>query len=60
MNPDLALLIAQLSLTLLPGSQPATAVAQTLVKIIQSARQAYEQHTGQPLDPSLIQREETI
>jgi hypothetical protein len=60
MNPDIALLIAQLALSLVPGTQPETVVAQTLVKIIQSAKQAYEQQTGQPLDPSLIQPEETI
>jgi hypothetical protein len=60
MNPDIALLIAQLALSLVPGTQPETAVTLALVKIIQSARQAYELHTGQPLDESLIQPEETI
>ena len=33
----------------------ALATAQALEQIIQSAVSAYQQHTGQPIDPSLLQ-----
>jgi hypothetical protein len=36
------------------------AVAQTLVDIVQKGTEAYRQHTGQPLDPTLIKAETTI
>jgi len=35
-------------------------VEETLVEIAQRTAQAYEQHTGEPLDPSLIRPEEPI
>ncbi len=39
-----------------PGGnvQNALSVAQALEKIIQSALTAYQQHTGQPIDPELL------
>ena len=36
------------------------AVTNTVVQIIQKANQVYEQHTGQPLDPSLIKGENPV
>jgi hypothetical protein len=36
------------------------AVAQTLVDIVQKGTEAYQQHTGRPLDPTLIKAEGTI
>jgi hypothetical protein len=65
MNPALVLQILQLALSLaqsqLPGAAaPDVAVAQTLLDIVQKGSAAYQQHTGQPLDPSLIKAEETI
>lgn len=42
-----------------PAQQDLT-IAQDLTTIIQKATLAYQQHTGQPLDPSLIQPEAPI
>jgi hypothetical protein len=65
MNPDLAFEIVELALFLAKSQatgkvqQDATA-ADTLLKIIQGAAQAYQAHTGEALDPSRIQAEEPI
>ena len=65
MTADLALEILQLAVdvtkTQTTGNlrEDAT-VAATLIEIIRKARQAYEAHTGEPLDPSLIQPEQSI
>jgi hypothetical protein len=52
----IAFRIIELALSLAKG--PDAAIAATLLQIIQSARQAYEDHTGQPLDLALIKPEE--
>jgi hypothetical protein len=36
------------------------AIAEQLLKIIQAGKAAYEAHTGEPLDESLIQPEEEV
>jgi len=59
MNPDIALLIGNLALSL-TKPQRATVVAQTLIKIVQAAMQAYQQHMGQPMNVDAIRPEETI
>src|SRR5207253_79741 len=58
MNSDIAFDIVALALSL-AKNQPGAAVADTLLQIIRKAVSAYQQHTGEPLNPSLIQTEET-
>ena len=64
MNIDLIVEIINLALSLvnnaLNGGQPATAVTAALVQILQKGAQAYQQHTGQALDPSLIHVESPV
>lgn len=36
------------------GAANSAKLAETLIKIAQSANQAYQAHTGQPIDPSLL------
>ena len=65
MNTTLVFEILQLALSLAQSqiSGPAgadTAVAQTLIEIVQKGSQAYQQHTGEPLDAALIKTEQTI
>jgi hypothetical protein len=40
--------------------QQDASVADTLLKIVRKGAEAYQAHTGQALDPSLIQAEDTI
>ncbi len=58
MNPDLVFEILNLAMSLLKP-QDAT-IGETLLKIIQGAAQAYQQHTGEPLDLSLIKAEQPL
>jgi hypothetical protein len=58
MNPDLAFEILNLALSLLKARD--AAVAETLLKIIQGAAQAYQQHTGEPLDLLRIKAEQPL
>ena len=64
MNLDLIMEISDLALSLvgnaLHGSQTAESVTSALLQILQKGEQAYEQHTGQALDPSLIHVEATV
>jgi hypothetical protein len=64
MNLDLIMEIAELALSLvnnaLNGAQSSAAVTSTLLQILQKGAQAYQQHTGQALDPSLIHAEAPI
>ena len=64
MNLDLIMEIAELALSLvnnaLNGTQPSVAVTSTLLQILQKGAQAYQQHTGQPLDPTLITAEAPV
>jgi hypothetical protein len=59
MNPNLAFEIAELAVSLARTQasgklQQDAALAGILLQIIEKAVQAYQAHTGEPLDPSLI------
>lgn len=58
MNPQLIFDIIALALSLVRGQN--ASVAGTLLQIIQKGAQAYQQHTGEALDPSLIKAEEPL
>ena len=64
MNLNLILDIAQLALSLVTNTvnsgQSATSVTSALLQILQKGAQAYQQHTGQALDPSLIHAEAAV
>ena len=65
MNPDLIFEILDLAVSLAETQSTGTVqqdatVAGTLVQIIQKAAQVYRQHTGETLDPSVIQAEEPL
>ena len=61
MNLDLIIEIAELALSVvenaLNGSPSANSITGSLLQIVQKAAQVYEQHTGAPLDPTLIRAE---
>ena len=59
MTTDIAIQIIELALSLVKGSNDA-AIAAALAQIIGKAWRAYEAHTGQPLDPSVIKAENPI
>jgi hypothetical protein len=64
MNLDLIMEIAELALSLvnnaLNGNQSSASATSTLLQILQKGAQAYQQHTGQPLDPTLITAEAPV
>ncbi len=65
MNPSLAFEIVELALSLVKSQATGTihqaaTVAETLLMIIQKGAQAYQQHTGEALDPILIKTEAPI
>jgi hypothetical protein len=65
MNTTLVIEIAQLAVDLakndLDGkAQGYATVADGLLQLVQKGVQAYSQHTGKPLDPSLITEEKPI
>lgn len=65
MNVDLILEILQLALSLAQAqlngqSGQNLTIGQILLQIIQKGAQAYQLHTGEPLDVSLIQPEAEI
>ena len=58
MNINVAIQILQLAVALFrPDS---AGIAQTLKDLVRAAAQAYQDHFGQPIDPSLIKPETTI
>ena len=62
MNLNVATQIARLAFALLRGqlsgsAQSEAALAQTLSDIVRIAAQAYRDHVGEPIDPSLIKAE---
>lgn len=59
MTTDIAIQIIELALSLVKGSNDA-AIAAALAQIVAKAWQAYETHTGQPLDPSVVKPEDPI
>jgi hypothetical protein len=65
MNPQLLFNIAELALSLAKGQTTGNvrdhaAAAETLMEIIRKSAEAYKQHTGELLDPSLIRAEEPV
>ena len=64
MNLDLVIEIAELAISIannaLNGTQPASQVTATLLKILKRGTLVYQQHTGQALDPKLIHAEDTV
>ena len=65
MNIDMAVEIVHLAVSLVEtqtsGSRRAVEdLGRTLSEIVRVAAQAYEDHTGEPLDPSLILAEEEL
>jgi hypothetical protein len=65
MNPNVVWEIADLALTLAKTQASGTVqqdavLAATLLQIIEKAVQAYQDHTGEPLDPSLIRPEDAL
>ncbi len=65
MNIDMAFEIVHLAVSLVEthtnGSRHAVEeLGKTLSEIVRVAAQAYEDHTGEPLDPSLIHAEEEL
>jgi hypothetical protein len=58
MNPQLLFDIIDLALSLVKS--PGANVANTLLQIIQKGVAAYQAHTGEPIDLSLIKAEEPI
>ena len=62
MNSDFIVQILQLASSLVEiqisgKAQSDATLAQTLVNFVQAAAQAYQNQTGQPIDPSLIKPE---
>jgi hypothetical protein len=65
MNADLIFEILNLGLSVLQANAPGkvqddAAIAQTITLIVQKGVQAVEDHTGQPMDTSLIKPEAPI
>jgi hypothetical protein len=65
MNTDLAFEIAYLALSVAEdigkhNSQDGVDIKHTLLEIMQRTAEVYRQHTGKPLDPSLIHFEEPL
>ena len=64
MNIDIALEIVYLAISLVktqtPGLHAAEDRGKTLSEIVRIAAQAYQDHMGRPVDPSLIRSEEPV
>jgi hypothetical protein len=65
MNTNFAIEIIELALSVMKNQttgqvQQDAALAAALVSIISKAIQAYEQQTGQPLDPAVIKPEQPM
>ena len=65
MNPNLAFEIVELALSLAKTQasgklEQDVALAGVLLQIIEKAVHAYQDHTGAPLDPTLIKGEDVI
>jgi len=64
-SPDIAFEIVNLAVSLVQAQttgkvQQDATLATILLQIINKAVQAYQDHTGQPLDPSLIKAEDVL
>jgi hypothetical protein len=65
MNPNVGFQIIELALSLAKTQatgkvQQEAELADVLVQIVGKAMQAYRDHTGEPLDPSLIKAEQPV
>jgi hypothetical protein len=60
MNPELVLKLVDVAISLAQTQMDSTDTTQALVAIVQKGVRAYEDHTGGPLDPSLIKAEEPV
>ena len=60
MNPALITQLIDLAIALAQTQLSGDDKAKALLGIIQRAVQAYQQHTGEPIDPSLIQQENAL
>jgi hypothetical protein len=65
MNPNLVLEIMELATSLVKSMaskdfQPELATEETLIELAQRTAQAYEEHTGEPLDPSAIRNADPL
>jgi hypothetical protein len=65
MNSDLVLRLVEIAISLVQSQAGGSArqdasAANTLLALIQKGVQAYEEHTGKPLDPALIKAEARI
>ena len=65
MNPQIVIALVEIAILLAQslgkGSvQSDATTAKTLLGIINKGVQAYQQHTGEPLDPNLIRPETTV
>ncbi len=65
MNIDIALEIVYLAISLVKTQtggrlHAAEDLGETLSEIVRIAAQAYQDHTGRPVDPSLIRSEEPV
>ena len=57
MKPSLIFELVDLAISLARTQLDAGDVERTLLDIIQKGVQAYQNHTGEPLDPNLIRKE---
>jgi hypothetical protein len=60
MNPELVLKMVDLAISLAQTQMDSGGATQALLATIRKGVQAYEHHTGGPLDPSLIKAEEPV
>ncbi len=65
MNPNLIFRIARLAVSLVEiharqDDLPVSTTEELLLEIIRTGIRAYEQHTGEPLDPALIKAEASL
>jgi hypothetical protein len=60
MNPELVLKLVDVAISLARTQMDSGGTTQALLAIIQKGARAYEDHTGGPLDLSLIRAEEPV
>jgi hypothetical protein len=60
MNPELVLQLVDVAISLAHTQMDSGGTTQALLAIVRKGMRAYEDHTGGPLDPSLIKAEEPV
>jgi hypothetical protein len=60
MNPDLIFRLVDLAISLAQTQMDSGGTTDALLGIVRKGYQAYENHTGEPLDPLLIKAEEPV